>query len=362
MEGESAYSAGTFFVHAGVLMSENILQIPRKGVTLSQHLSHQQKLVRASGEFSMILSQIALAGKLISRALSHAGIYEKGGYTGAVNVQGEQQTRMDVFANETFIRVFSHSPWVSTLVSEEMENPMHLHDKIQGGKYVVCVDPLDGSSNLDNNGVIGSIFSVLRRVDTTEKATERDLLQKGTEQVAAGYLMYGPATMLVYTVGNGVDMYMLDKSIGEFLICKEDIRIPERGLSYACNEAHYHEWTDDTRRFIEYLRRRDMKSDKHYSARYAGALVADFHRTLIEGGVYLYPAENPSGEAPEGKLRLIYECNPLAFIAEQCGGKATTGTERILKIHPVALHQRVPLVIGSPYEVLLYEDFVQGKR
>jgi fructose-1,6-bisphosphatase I len=336
--------------------------MPQRGVTLTQHLTHQQKLARASGEFSTILAQISLAGKVIARALSQAGLFDRGGYTGTVNVQGEQQKKLDLLSNETFIKVFSHSPSIATLVSEEMEAPRHLHSRSQGGKYVVCVDPLDGSSNLDVNGVVGSIFSVLRRVDLSEQTTSRDMLQKGIEQVAAGYIMYGPATVLVYTIGNGVNAYTLDNSIGEFLITKEDIHIPERGLTYACNEAHYHEWHDSTRRFIEHLRTRDSKTGKHYSTRYAGSLIADFHRTLLEGGVYLYPPDADSPATGGGKLRLMYECNPLAMIAEQAGGKASDGEERILKLQPEELHQRCPLIIGSPYEVLLYEDFVRGRR
>ncbi len=334
---------------------------PKLGVTLAQHLTHQQKLIRATGEFSTIITQISLAAKLIARALSQAGLYDKGGYAESPHVPGDRKQRLDLYANETFIRVFSNSPGVATIVSENMKDPVHLHSRSQGGKYIVCIDPLD-SSNLEINGVVGSIFSVLRRVESAEQATEKDLLQKGTEQVAAGYVMYGPSTVLVYTSGNGVNAYTLDSGIGEFLISRENLHIPERGLTYACNEAHYHDWHDETRRFIEHLRKIDAKSEKHYSTRYVGSLIADFHRTLLGGGVYLYPPDNSSPITGGGKRRLMYECNPLAYVCEQAGGRASNGDERILKIQPTSLHQRCPLIIGSPYEVLLYEDFVAGKR
>ena len=333
---------------------------PKLGVTLSQNLTFQQKLVRASGEFSTILTQIALAGKLIARALSHAGLFDRSGRADHADAE-DKQKKLDVYANDAFVNVFSRSPWVATVVSESMRDPVHLHSRLQGGKYIVCVDPLD-ASNLANNGVVGSIFSVLRRVETTDQATERDLLQKGTEQVAAGYIMYGPSTMLVYTSGDGVNAYTLDAGIGEFVITHENIRIPERGLTYACNESLYHDWHEETRRFIEHLRKKDPKSEKHYSARYAGSLIADFHRILLFGGVYLYPSPASSPITQGGKRRLLYECNPMAFVCEQAGGKATNGEDRILKIQPTSLHQRSPLIIGSPYEVLLYDDFVAGKK
>ena len=295
---------------------------------MSQHLTHQQRQARASGEFSTILSQIALAGKIISRTLSCAGVYERRGYPEGVG-SPDQRKRMDEQANDTFVRVFNDSPYVSTLVSEDLENPLHLHDKVQGGKYIVCVDPLDRSANLDCNGVIGSIFSILRRVSTSsEKATEKDLLQRGTEQVAAGYMLYGPRTMLVYSVGNGVHAYTMDKSIGEFLITRENIRIPERGLSYACDESKYHDWHEGSRRFIDHLRQRDTKSEMHYSAHFAGTLVADFHRTLIEGGVYLSPSTSDFDIGSGGKQRLIYECNPLAFIVEHSSGRQSDHRHR----------------------------------
>lgn len=345
-------------------MAESNFKQPNRGVTLTQHLTHQQKENRASGEFTTILTQIALAGKAISRALSQAGIFERSAFAGTTDIQSEQQRDLDDFANQAFIKVFSHSAYVSTLVSEEMTDPLHMHDKIQGGKYVVLFDPLDGSSNLAVNGLVGSIFSVLRRVETSsQQATAKDLLQKGTEQVAAGYLLYGPATLLVYSVGHGVNVYTLDKSMGEFLISKENLHIPERGLTYACNEAYCDDWHEPTRRFLEHLRRKDTKSDMHYSTRYNGALTANFHRTLMEGGVCVYPSLSSGGPITEGgRLCLTYECNPLAFIAEQCGGSATNGLERILKIQPSEVHQRSPLIIGSPYEVLLYEDFARGRK
>ena len=324
------------------------------GVTLTQHISRQQRALRATGEFTAVLAQINLAGKIIARALSHAGLYSLQGE--ALGPQGEN---MGLFAKETFMKVFSLSPWVSTLVCEGGE-PLAAAASA-AGKYIVFVDPLDAASNLDVNGVTGSIFSVQRRLSAGEKATEKDLLQKGSEQVAAGYIMYGPSTMLVYTSGSGVNSYKLDTGIGEFLIYQENIRIPDRGLTYSCNEAHYHDWPEHTRKYIEHLRKRDARSDKYYSSRHARCLVFNLHRTLHEGGVCLYPVDTAS-DKPGGRRRLIYQCNPLAFITEQAGGRATNGTERILKIQPESLAQRSPLIVGSSYEVLLYEDFAKGSR
>ena len=325
-----------------------------RGVSLTQHISNQQRVQRATGEFTAVLAQINLAGKIIARALSQAGIFSLGDAALTENFHEELPKRMERFAYETFVKVFSLSPFVTTLACEGRETTLHT----SAGKYVVFVDPLDGATNLHVNGVTGSIFSVYRRQSSGDKVVAKDLLPKGTEQVASGYIMYGPSTLMVYSAGNGVNTFKLDTGIGEFLISQQDVRIPERGITYSCNEAHFHEWHEHTRRYIERLRQRDAKTDKHYSSRYAGCLVFNFHRTLMEGGVCMYPEET-ADRAVGGKRRLIYQCNPLAFIAEQAGGKATTGTERILRIQPGSVEERSAMIIGSPYEVLLYEDFAK---
>jgi fructose-1,6-bisphosphatase I len=323
-------------------------------IALTQHIANQQKVLRATGEFSAVLSQIGLAAKMISRALGQGGLFKRP-YPCDI---GSFDKRIDVFANEAFINVFSASPWPSTLVTNDMENAQHRHTFGRGGKYTVFVDALNGSMNLSVNGVVGSIFSIHRYSEPTE-GRDTDLLRKGSEQVAAGYIMYGPCTVMVYSSGAGVNLYTLDSSIGEFLITQEDIRIPERGLTYSCNEASFQEWPEFLRRYVEHLRKRDPKTDRYYSARFAGSLVFNFHRTLLEGGVCFYPAVQSCGTSPK---RLMFECNPLAFVAEQAGGRASSGMERIVRIMPETLGQQTALVIGSPFEVALYEDFAQGKR
>jgi len=331
-----------------------------KGLALTQHIAHQQGILRATGEFSAVLGQISLAGKVIARKLSQAGLFERIG--SETYHPGDYSKSMDLFAKETFIKAFTHAPWISTLMtSEDLENEMNLNT-VQDGKYIVFVDALDGAANLEVNGGVGSIFSVYRRSGSGSKASAKELLQKGADQVASGYIMYGPATVLVYSAGDGVNVYTLDRGVGEFLLSQENIRIPERGLHYSCNEANCQSWHDPLTRYIDHLRKRDPKSDKYYASRYAGSLIPDFHRILIQGGIYICPGDLKDPAKPKGKRLLIYECNPLAFIAEQAGGRATTGTDRISKLQPASLDQRCPFTVGSPYEVRLYEDFVMGKR
>jgi len=326
------------------------------GVTLTQHIWHQQRQLRATGEFTAVLAQINLAGKIIARALTQADLFSP--KQANPELEPDTHSRMGEFARDTFLKVFNLSPWVSTLVCQGLENSIQRQSS--GGKYIVFVDPLDAAVNLEINGVTGSIFSVYRRASSGD-INDKDLLQKGSDQVAAGYIMYGPSTLLVYTSGHGVHSYTLDTGIGEFVIRRENIRIPERGLTYSCNEAHYQDWNEQTRKYIDHLRKRDPRSDKHYSTRYAGSAVFNFNRTLLEGGVCLYPSD-AGPNLKGGRRRLIYQCNPLAYIAEQAGGKASTGTERILRIQPESLEQRSQMIIGSPYEVILYEDFARGAR
>jgi fructose-1,6-bisphosphatase I len=300
---------------------------------------------------------------MIARDMSRAGLIDVLGTTGDVNIQGEVVQKLDQKANDAFVRAFEYSGSVRTLISEEMEKPLqvgagHLPAGARRGNYALFFDPLDGSSNVDVNAVVGSIFSV-HRTGGRPESPDGDLLKPGTEQVAAGYVLYGPSTVLVYTTGAGVHQFTLDPSIGEFVLSATRLKMPARGKIYSANEGNYRKWAPGMQRFVDYLREKDAATGRPYSSRYSGCLVADVHRLLTVGGVYLYPAE---GGKPEGKLRLMYEAAPLAFIVEQAGGAASMGTQRISEIQPTTLHQRVPLIIGSRDDVRLAEEFLQGKR
>ena len=328
-------------------------------VTLSRFIIEQQTAYpEATGEFSILLTQIGLVGKLIAHDLRRAGLIDVLGTTGDTNVQGEVVKRLDMIANDTFLRVFEHSGLVCVLASEEMEKPIQLPQHWPKGKYMLLFDPLDGSSNTDVNMPLGAIFSILKHDGRERLPAEAELFRKGTEQVAAGYLLFGSSTMLVFSVGQRVHGFTLDPSIGEYLLSHEDIRIPKRGRVYAANEGNYHRWLPGTRKYVDALKVKDKAAGRPYSARYSGCLVADVHRILLGGGIYLYPGEI---DKPEGKLRLLYEANPMAMVVEHAGGKATTGTERILDLEPKALHQRVPLIIGSAEDVEQAEAYIQGR-
>lgn len=284
-----------------------------------------------------MLRDIALAGKIIHREVNRAGLLNIGGAYGTENVQGEEQQKLDVIANIRFIRALKNGGEVCAIVSEEDDEILDLNNK--DGRYIVSMDPLDGSSNIDVNVSIGTIFSIFRRVSPVgSKVTNEDVLQKGSEQVAAGYLLYGSSTMLVYTTGRGVNGFTYDPSLGEFFLSHADMKIPEDGKIYSINEGSYRSLEPKVQQYIENCK------DKKYTARYIGSLVADFHRNLLKGGIYIYPSTD---KAPNGKLRLNYECNALAMICEQAGGLATDGKNRILDIQPESLHQRVPFYTGS---------------
>jgi len=330
-----------------------------KAITLTRFISETHAgHPAAPGEFSGLLAQIGLAGKMISRDLRRAGLIDILGATGEINVQGEIVKKLDTLANETLIKVFQHSGLVCALASEEMEKPLFLSENWPQGKYMLLFDPLDGSSNTDVNMPMGTIFSVLRHAGPAGPS-DADLVQGGTQQVAAGYLMYGSSTMLVFTSGKGVNGFTLEPSIGEYMLSHEAVRMPSKGAVYSVNEGNAPKWVPGARRYVEYLKESDKTTGRPYTLRYSGCLVADVHRLLIGGGIYLYPAE--AGK-PEGKLRLLYEANPLALVVEQAGGLASTGTERILAAAPKALHQRVPLLIGSTEDVETAQAFIQGKR
>ncbi|NUM82474.1 class 1 fructose-bisphosphatase, partial [bacterium] len=280
--------------------------------------------------------------------------------TGTENVHGEAVKKLDIFSHDTLVNVISGGRGeIYMLGSEEMEHPLSLKDNYPGGKYIVNFDPLDGSSNIDANVSVGTIFSILRRFPNGNMSESEMCKQKGVLQVAAGYIIYGSSTMFVYTTGQGVHGFTLDASIGEFVLSHENITTAKQGKIYSINEGNYNKWDDKLRKYIHYLKE-DNKADKRpYSSRYIGSLVADFHRNLLYGGIFLYPADQSN---PHGKLRLLYEANPLAMIVEQAGGAASDGYRRILEIEPTELHQRTPLIIGSKEDVDMACEFIQGKR
>jgi fructose-1,6-bisphosphatase I len=329
-------------------------------LTLSRFIAQEQVAhPGTSGELTGLLTQIGLVGKLIAQDLRRAGLIDILGATGEINVQGEAVRKLDEIANETFVTAFHQSELVCALASEEMEKPVLLQENWPQAKHMLLFDPLDGSSNTDCNMPLGTIFSVVKAPRNDRMPTENDLICKGTEQVAAGYLFYGSSTMLVYTVGQGTHGFTLEPGIGEYLLSHKQIRIPARGKVYAANEGNYHKWPGGTKRYFDYLKVKDTATGRPYSGRYSGCLVADVHRMLLGGGIYLYPGEL---DKPEGKLRLLYEANPLAWVVEQAGGKASTGTMRILEMEPKQIHQRVPLMIGSENDVREAEEFIQGNR
>lgn len=328
------------------------LLLDRDCMTLSRHVLQQLRSFSADAQdLSALMNRIALAGKLISRRLSRAGLMEDAlGFTGSQNVQGESVKKMDVYANDVFISVFKQSGLVCRLASEEMEKPYYIPENCPIGRYSLLFDPLDGSSNLDINLNVGSIFSIRQQEGMDEDGEARDLLQHGRKQLAAGYILYGPSTMLVYSLGTGVHSFTLDPSLGEFILANENIKIPKKGSIYSVNEGNFWQWEEPFREYIRHVHRH-----QGYTARYGGALVGDFHRILYQGGVFLYPG---TIEKPEGKLRLLYESAPLAFLIEQAGGRASTGSQEILDFVPTKLHQRTPLIIGSQENVALVESFI----
>ena len=314
--------------------------------TVQQHiLQQQQEISEASGRFSWLLSGITLATKMVEAKIRTAGLGDVLGAIGQTNVQGEQQQKLDVFANQALLHCLGLRDSVAALVSEEDEEPVTFDRSVETGKYIIVFDPLDGSSNIDVNVNVGTIFSVLRRLPNGGDL-QASILQPGYTQVAAGYVVYGPSTVLVYTTGNGVHGFTLDPTIGAFVLTNEHMKMPEQGNYYSVNEANAATWPDEYREYVGKLRSGAL--GRQYSSRYIGSLVADFHRTLLKGGVFLYP---PTKDQPGGKLRLLYEANPLAFIAEQAGGMASSGRQRILDLKPEGIHQRTPFMVGSKREM-----------
>ncbi|MGB2868317.1 MAG: class 1 fructose-bisphosphatase [Bacteroidota bacterium] len=331
-----------------------------KVVTIERHIIEGERAhPGATGNFSGILRDLTLAVKVIWREVSKAGLVNILGFVGKENVHGEQVKKLDVFADEKIYQALDHGGHLCVMASEENEDVLHIPEKYPTGKYVLLYDPLDGSSNIDASVNIGTIFSIYRRVTPGGKGSMQDCLQPGYKQIAAGYVVYGSSTMMVYTTGDGVHGFTLDPSIGEFLLSHENIQIPKKGKIYSVNEGNYRWWHDGMKKYVKYLQEEDKATSRPYSGRYIGSMVADIHRTLLYGGIFMYPGDT---RHRDGKLRLMYEANPMSFILEQAGGRASNGVERILDVLPVSLHQRTPLFVGSEEDVKICEEFLQGKR
>ena len=327
----------------------------KKGMTLNEFLAEEQRRYpQATGDFTELFSELITSTKKISRQINKASLNGALGISGRINVHGEAVQKLDEMANETLLQDLSHGGHLAGMASEEMEDIFQIPTPYPVGKYVLLFDPVDGSSNIDVNVNIGTIFSIYRRRTAGNQSCMRDFLQAGWEQICGGYVVYGSSTMLVYTTGCGVNGFTLDPDTGEFLLSHEDIMIPQRGTIYSANECYYDRWENGVQRFIN-----NYKTREKASSRYIGSLVADFHRNLLKGGVFLYPAD---AKAPQGKLRLMYEANPLAFIVEQAGGRASDGVQRILDVQPKQLHQRVALIIGSAEDVTEAERFIAEGR
>lgn len=329
-------------------------------VTLGQFIIERQAdFPFSKGELSRLLRSMVIAAKIVNREVNKAGLVDILGNAGSENVQGEEQKKLDVFANEQFIATLTQGGECCAIASEENDEIIKISGVVsKDAKYVVCMDPLDGSSNIDVNVSIGTIFSILRRVSEEEgPGNESDFLQKGLEQIAAGYIIYGSSTMLVYTTGRGVNGFTLDPSIGEFCLSHPDMMIPKNGSVYSINQGNFVHFPEGVKNYIKYCQEEDKATKRPYSLRYIGSLVADFHRNMLKGGIFIYP---PTHSAPKGKLRLLYECNPLAFIAEQAGGLATNGKGRIMEMQPESIHERTSLFIGSEDMVRKAESFYNG--
>jgi len=329
--------------------------------TLNEFIIRRQSHIPyAKGELSRLLYHVGVAAKIVNKKVNKAGLVDILGSAGNINVQGENQKKLDVFANEQFTSALKSSGECCGIASEEDQEIVTFDDDLSNdGKYIFCMDPLDGSSNIDVNVSIGTIFSIYRRISPRgEKAQLQDFLQEGSKQIASGYIIYGSSTMMVYTTGDGVNGFTLDSTIGEFCLSHPDIKTPKSGKIYSINEGNYSKFPNEVKQYIKYCKQDDEKTNRPYSARYIGSLVADFHRNLLKGGIFIYPETE---KTPKGKLRLLYECNPIAFIAEQAGGDATNGHKRILDIKPTSLHQRVPFYTGSKDMVDCTKEFLNLK-
>ncbi|MDH5490487.1 MAG: class 1 fructose-bisphosphatase [Myxococcales bacterium] len=329
------------------------------GMTLERHvLDRQRRMPGASGDFTGLFHQLSLAAKIIASKVHKAGLTRLLGLTGETNVQGEEVMKLDIFANNTIVSCVEAGGHVCVMGSEEIPDPIPVPSAYPQGKYVLQFDPLDGSGNIDVNASIGTIFSIHRRRTHSGPGALEDCLQPGRDIVAAGYVIYGSSNMFVYSAGDGVHGFTFDPAVGEFFLSHPDIRVPKQGRIYSINEGNYHRWDDGVRRWVDWLKTPDEQGGRPYSLRYIGAMVADFHRTLLRGGIFAYPAD---AKNEKGKLRLLYEAAPLAFICEAGGGRASDGAMRILDIEPTALHQRTPLLIGSEHDVADAVRVIDGR-
>lgn len=330
--------------------------------TLEQFIIERQtQFPHSTGAFSRLIRDLSVAGKIVNRDMRRAGLTDIAGVTGEVNVQGEVQQKMDALAHTEFVRALRRGGECCLIGSEEHAEaiPLRTNADVDDGQYIVLLDPLDGSSNIEVNVSVGTIFSIYRLPDGVTEPTLDAALQPGTLQVAAGYIVYGSSTMFVYTTGNGVNGFTLDPSVGEFFLSHPNIKTPDQGKSYSINEGNYNSFEDGLKEYIKWMQLNVPEDNRPYSTRYIGSFVSDFHRNLLKGGLYIYPA---TAKNPEGKLRLMYEANPLGFIVEQAGGKASHGSGRVLEIDPEKLHQRTPLYIGSKNMVETAEQFLAGQR
>ena len=329
--------------------------MPDRTTTLADHVRGRHRDDPGlAADLEIVLGAIAASARTLSRAIRRAAFTGELGLAGNENATGDAQKKLDLLANEAVVAALASSGLVAAIVSEEEDTARRLGTG-KGARYIVCIDPLDGSSNTDVDGCVGTIFGLYRRLDGAPEPTSRDLLRRGSEQLAAGYVLYGPSTLLACTTGQGVSGFTLDEDRGEFLLTHETLRCPPRGRCYSANLGNLKGWHPHLRKYVDYLTEKDPGGRRPYSLRYTGALVADLHRSLIDGGLYFYPADSAHAS---GKLRLMYECAPLAFVVEQAGGRASTGMERILDVQAGSIHQRVPFVIGSAAEVALYESFM----
>jgi fructose-1,6-bisphosphatase I len=330
--------------------------------TISHHIDEAQNMhPDATGEFTSILNDLTLALRIISRDVRRAGLNDVLGLTKDTNVHGEQVRKLDTYANDVIKRAMQRSGHICIMASEE-DDDIVLTPRISNkAKYVLVFDPLDGSSNIDVNVTIGTIFGLYKRIDpnSDEPGTVEDVIQHGYKQEAAGYALYGSSTMLVYTTGHGVDSFTYDPTLGEFLLTKENIKLPKRGKYYSTNEGYYNKWSENMKQYIDYIKTISSDKSRPYSLRYIGTAVADIHRTLLTGGIYLYPDDNTM---PHGKLRIVYEANVLGMIIEQAGGRASDGVRRILDIKPESIHQRTPFIAGSKDDVIECEMFLKGEH
>jgi len=333
-----------------------------KLTTISHHIGAEQNLhPEATGEFTTILNDLQLAIRIISRDVRRAGLNDILGLTRSTNIHGEQVRKLDAYSNDVIKKAMLSSGHICVMASEEEDEPIFNQTDGYSGKYVIVFDPLDGSSNIDINVTIGTIFSLYKRIDPSGEtpASLEDILQPGYKQTAAGYALYGSSTILVYTTGHGVHAFTYDPTIGEFLLTRENIKMPSKGSQYSINEGNYYKWDDRLRQYIDYIKTPSKDKTRPYALRYIGSAVADVHRTLLKGGIFIYPKDDKN---PNGKLRLVYEANALSMLIEQAGGRATDGERRILDKKPKDIHERTPLILGSKEDVFECEDFLRGEH